>query len=414
MEYFKNLFMERGLKSIYAAYLSGGIMVLILIFLCIAINLIIKKAILKLLTRYIKSTKHKWDNIMLKRQVFARLAHVVPAIVVYNFAPVFRYYEIFIKRITLTYIFIIAILVLNAVLDSVNEIYQFYPISRVRPLKGLIQVVKIGIYIVAGIIIVANLMGQSPLALLSGIGALTAIFSLVFKDSILGFVAGIQLTSNNMLQIGDWIEMEKYGADGEVAEITLNTVKVQNFDKTIVTIPAYALVSDSFKNWRGMEESGGRRIKRAIYIDTTSIGFCTGEMIEKFKQIRYLKDYIIKKDEELKKYNEENGTADDLPINGRHLTNIGSFRIYIQNYIENYPGIHKGMAHIVRQLPPGEFGLPLEIYAFTRYTDWVNYENLQADLFDHILSVAPEFGLRIFQNPTGQDLRMWGGPEGRY
>ncbi len=343
MEYFTKLFTGRGLNPVYAAYLSGGIMVLIIILLCIIINLIIKKLILRVLTIYIESNKHKWDNIMLERQVFQRLAHIVPAIVVYNFAPVFQHYEIIIKRITLTYIFVIAILALDAVLDSINEIYNFYPISRVRPIKGLIQVVKIVIYIVAGIIIVANLMGQSPVALLSGIGALTAVFSLVFKDSILGFVAGIQLTSNNMLQIGDWIEMDKYGADGEVAEITLNTVKVQNFDKTIVTIPSYALVSDSFKNWRGMQESGGRRIKRAIYIDTTSICFCTEEMIEKYKQIHYLKDYIIKKEEELKQYNEENGVADDLLINGKHLTNIGSFRIYILNYIENYPGIRKEM-----------------------------------------------------------------------
>lgn len=408
MEYFKNLFVDRGLKPIYAVYLSGAIMAVILVILCIVINLITKKIILKLLTRYIGGTKYKWDNIMLNRQVFHRLALILPGVVVYNFAPVFQHYEVFIKRVTLTYIFIVAILVLNAVLDSINEIYQFYPISRVRPMKGLIQVVKIVIYIVAGIIIVANMMGQSPLALLSGIGALTAVFSLVFKDSILGFVAGIQLTSNNMLRIGDWIEMEKYGADGEVVEITLNTVKVQNFDHTIITIPAYALVSDSFKNWRGMTESGGRRIKRAIYIDTTSIGFCTEEMLEKFKQIRYLREYMLKKEAEINKYNEEHGTENDLPINGMHLTNIGSFRIYISNYIENCPGIHKGMSRIVRQLPPGEFGLPLEIYAFTKYTDWVSYENLQADIFDHILSVAAEFGLRIFQNPTGQDLRMWG------
>ncbi len=408
MEYFKKLFLGRGLDPIYAEYLSGGIMILIIILLCVAINLIFKKLVLKLLTRYVQSNKHKWDNILLERQVFHRLALILPAVVVYNFAPVFIRYENIIKRITLTYIFVVAIFVINSVLDSINDIYKFYPISRVRPIKGLIQVVKIVIYIIAGIIILANLLGQSPLAFLSGIGALTAVFSLVFKDSILGFVAGIQLTSNNMLRIGDWIEMEKYGADGDVVEITLNTVKVQNFDKTIVTIPAYALVSDSFKNWRGMQESGGRRIKRSVYIDTTSICFCTPEMIEKFKQIHYLKEYILKKEEELKEYNQKHGVQKELLINGRHLTNIGTFRVYIQNYISDYPGIHSGMSHIVRQLPPGEFGLPLEIYAFTSHTDWIIYENLQADLFDHILSVAAEFNLRIFQNPTGQDLRVWG------
>lgn len=408
MEYFKNLFVDQGLRPVYARYLAGGIMILIIIVLCIVINLIIKKVVLRLLAGYIETTKYKWDNIMLKNQVFHRISYMVPAIIVYNFAPVFRNYEPIIKRVSLTYLFIIGILVLNSVLDSVNDIYKLYPVSKLRPIKGLIQIVKIVVYIVSGIIIIAGLMGQSPIVFLSGIGALTAVFSLVFKDSILGFVAGIQLTSNNMLQIGDWIEMDKYGADGEVAEITLNTVKVQNFDKTIVTIPSYALVSDSFKNWRGMQESGGRRIKRAIYIDTTSICFCNEEMIEKFKKIHYLKDYIIKKEEELREYNEENGVTADMLVNGRHLTNIGTFRMYILNYLENYPGILGGMSHTVRQLPPGEYGLPLEIYVFTKYTDWVSYESLQADIFDHILSVAPEFGLRIFQNPTGQDVRMWG------
>ncbi len=410
MEYFKELFTERGLRPVYAKYLSVAIMVLILIILCTAIHLIFKKFLLKLLAKFIEKNNHKWVNIMLRNQVFKRLAHIIPAVVVYNFAPVFNQYENIIKRITSTFIFLIIILLLDAVLDSANEIYMSYPISRVRPIKGLLQVVKIVIYIVAGIIIIANLIGQSPLAFLSGIGALTAVFSLVFKDSILGFVAGIQLTSNNMLQIGDWIEMNKYGADGDVIEITLNTVKVQNFDKTIVTIPAYALVSDSFKNWRGMEEAGGRRIKRAVYIDTTSIAFCTPEMIEKFKQIRYLKKYIVEKEAEIRKYNEANGGKGNF-INGRHLTNVGTFRVYIQNYIAEHPGIHKEMIHMVRQLPPGEFGLPLEIYAFSRHTDWISYENIQADIFDHILSVASEFGIRIFQSPTGQDLRIRGNTE---
>ncbi|WP_246240781.1 mechanosensitive ion channel family protein [Anaerocolumna sedimenticola] len=300
MGYFTEIFTDRGLNSIYAQYLSVCIMILILILLCVIINFIIKRVILKLITKLIESNNHKWDNIMLERQVFKRLSYIVPAIVVYNAAPLFYQYEILIKRFTLTYIFLITLFVLNAILDSANDIYNLYPISRIRPIKGLIQVVKIVVYIIVGIIIIANLMGQSPIALLSGIGALTAVFSLVFKDSILGFVAGIQLTSNNMLQIGDWIEMDKYGADGEVFEVTLNTVKVQNFDKTIVTIPAYALVSDSFKNWRGMQESGGRRIKRAVYIDTTSICFCTDEMIEKFRQIHYLKEYINKKKKNLR------------------------------------------------------------------------------------------------------------------
>jgi miniconductance mechanosensitive channel len=408
MDYFKDVFIERGMNRIYAEYMSGGILIILIFILCVIINLIVRKFILKLLTRYIENSKYRWDNIMLKRRVFHRLAHIVPAIIVYNFAPAFKYYTVVIHRAVLAYIFLIITFILDALLDAFNDIYKSYPISKSRPIKGLIQIVKIVLYIIVGIITIANLMGERPIALLSGIGALTAVISLVFKDSILGFVAGIQFTSNNMLRIGDWIEMPKYGADGEVIEVTLNTVKVQNFDKTIVTIPAYTLVSDSFKNWRGMQESGGRRIKRPVYIDTASIKFCNQEMIEKFKKIHYLTDYITEKEEELKKYNEVNSLEDDLLINGRHLTNIGTFRTYIQNYVSDYPGIHRGMNRVVRQLQPNEYGLPLEIYAFTESTDWVNYEKIQADIFDHILAVAGEFELRVFQNPTGYDLRHIG------
>jgi miniconductance mechanosensitive channel len=235
---------------------------------------------------------------------------------------------------------------------------------------------------------------------------LAAVFSFVFKDSILGFIAGIQLTSNDMLRIGDWIEMSKYGADGDVIDITLNTVKVQNFDKTIVSLPAYALVSDSFKNWRGMTEFGGRRIKRAIYIDMNSITFCTPEMIAKFKKINYLKDYIIEKEQELSRYNKRYNTDVDSFINGRHMTNIGTFRAYIECYLNNNPQLIKGMTQMVRQLPPGENGLPLEIYAFTDDTNWEIYETIQSDIFDHIFSVIDLFDLRIFQNPTGFDMKQ--------
>jgi miniconductance mechanosensitive channel len=228
---------------------------------------------------------------------------------------------------------------------------------------------------------------------------------LVFKDSILGLVAGVQLTANDMVRVGDWVEMPKYNADGAVIEITLNTVKVQNWDKTITMIPSYALISDSFKNWRGMQESGGRRIKRSVYIDVTSIAFLTDEMIKKFKQIHYLKDYIENKEREIAEFNRKNGIDESVKVNGRRMTNIGTYRAYISKYLENHPGIHKGLIMMVRQLAPGEYGLPLEIYAFTNNTQWVVYESIQADIFDHILAVAPEFGLRVFQNPSGHDLQ---------
>lgn len=247
------------------------------------------------------------------------------------------------------------------------------------------------------------MVDKSPVVLISGIGALTALTTLIFKDSIVGFVAGMQLTWNDMLRIGDWIEMTKYGADGDVIDISLNTVKVQNFDKTIVTIPTYALVSDSFKNWRGMKEIGARRIKRSFNIDITSIKFCTDEMLEKYKKINFLKKYIEEKEIELKEFNKKIENTDWL-INGRNLTNVGVFRMYAKSYINNHPKIHKELPCMIRQLAPSENGLPLEVYVFVNDIDWVNYESAQSDIFDHLFAVAKYFDLRIFQNPSSYDF----------
>jgi len=248
-------------------------------------------------------------------------------------------------------------------------------------------------------------MGRSPVILLSGIGAATAVFILIFQNSILGLVASIQLTSNDMLQIGDWITMPKYEADGDVIDISLHTIKVQNFDKTIITIPTHTLISDSFKNWRGMQESGGRRIKRSIHIDLTSINFCTEEMLNRFNEIEYIREYLNNKSKEIDNYNSIHNINDSNPVNGRHLTNIGIFRVYIENYLKNHSKVHKGMTQMVRQLQPTKNGLPIEIYIFTNDIAWVNYEAVQSDIFDHILAVVPEFYLRIYQEPTGHDLK---------
>ncbi|MDF2942086.1 MAG: putative rane protein [Herbinix sp.] len=406
MAYIGELLLDYGIDASIAIYLSYTLLVFLIIILCIIGNIITKKIILKLVARIIRRNRHQWNNILLERKVFTWIANILPGIIVYLFAPAFINIDGLVRRGAAIYISIISLFVISAMLDAVNDIYRTYPISKVRPIKGLLQVAKIILYIIIAIVIIGTLMDQNPLVLLSGIGALAAVFSFVFKDSILGFIAGIQLTSNDMLRIGDWIEMSKYGADGDVIDITLNTVKVQNFDKTIVTLPAYALVSDSFKNWRGMTEFGGRRIKRSIYIDVNSICFCTPEMIDKFKKINYLKDYIIEKENELLSYNRRYNADTDTYINGKHMTNIGTFRIYIEYYLQNNPRLHKGMTQLVRQLPPGENGLPLEIYAFTDDTKWEHYEGIQADIFDHIFSIAEEFGLRIFQNPTGFDVKQ--------
>jgi len=406
MEYISDLLKRYGVRDDIKDYLACVILTTGILLICIITNIIIKKLIIKLLAKIITHNKYQWDKILLERKVFHRLANLVPGIIIYLFARTYGPAASLIHRGATIYILFMMLFVVNSVLDAINDIYKTYPISKVRPMMGMIQVIKIVFYAIIGVVVFGTLMDQNPLLLLSGIGALAAVFSFVFKDSILGFIAGIQLTSNNMLRIGDWIEMPKYGADGDVIDITLNTVKVQNFDKTIVSLPAYALVSDSFKNWRGMLEFGGRRIKRSIYIDVNSITFCTPEMLEKYRRIESLKDYIIDKEKEFETYNNQQSADQELLLNGKHMTNIGTFRVYIQNYLNSHTRLHKGMTHMVRQLPPTENGVPLEIYAFTDVTDWGIYETIQADIFDHIFSIVGEFDLRIFQSPTGYDMKQ--------
>lgn len=380
---------------------------LFLIVLCLVINLFVKKIVLKIVSKYIINNRFTWDDLILKHKLLERMVNIIPGIIIYNFASYFYDYAELIRKGATIFIITIIMLIVNEFLNVINDIYRTFPISKVRPITGLLQVVKIVVYIIIGILIIADLMDKDPLVLLGGIGAFAAVFSFVFKDAILGFIAGIQLTSNDMLRIGDWIDMSKYGADGDVVDITLTTVIVQNFDKTIVTIPAYALISDSFKNWRGMKEFGGRRIKRAIYIDVNSICFCTPEMLEKFKKIDLLKDYLEDKEYEIENYNKEKSLDEMLQINGRHLTNIGTFRAYVMNYIKNHPGLLTDRLLIVRQLAPEDKGLPIEIYGFTATTDWVQYEGIQSDIFDHVFAVVGEFGLRVFQNPSGHDIRQY-------
>ncbi len=371
-------------------------------------NFIAKRILLSAVRIFVKKSRTKWDDILSERNVFDRLSHIAPALVIYYLANIFPAGQETIEQLAIVYIILVGVFVYDSFLNAVVDIYRTYEISKQKPIKGYIQVVKIVTYIFVIIFVIATLMDRSPLVLLSGLGAMTAILMLIFKDSILGLVAGIQLSFNDMVRIGDWIEMPAFGADGDVIDITLNTVMVQNWDKTISTIPAYAMISNSFKNWRGMTESGGRRIKRALNIDINSIKFCTEEMLERFKKIQYITDYIEKKKEELARYNEERNVDSSILVNGRHMTNVGTFRAYIQAYLRNHPKIHKKMTFLIRQLKPTETGLPIEIYVFSSDQDWVNYEGIQADIFDHLLAVAPEFELRLFQNPSGNDFRNFG------
>jgi miniconductance mechanosensitive channel len=303
------------------------------------------------------------------------------------------------------YFIIVVLLVLDALINFFHSVYQRFDVSGEIPLKGFAQVLKI-VMVCAGVIIILSiLLDQSPVYLLSGLGAMTAVLMLIFKDPILGFAAGIQLISNRMLRPGDWIEMPKYGADGDVMDITLTTVKVRNFDKTITTIPTYALINDSFKNWRGMEESSGRRIKRAIYIDMNTIRFCTPEMLGRFSDIRYIAEYMQRKKQEVETTNAELGIGPDNGINARRLTNIGTYRAYIHAYLRNHPMINTDMTFLVRQLAPTQHGLPLEIYVFCKDKVWANYEAIQSDVFDHLLAIAGEFDLKVYQYPSGTDFR---------
>lgn len=411
MEYIKDLLLGYGASQEMADTLATIAMIVIVAALSFIANWIAKRVVHQVIAKIILRNNVKWDDIILERKVFQKLSHIVPAVIIYSFAPVFGQAQEVIEKGAVVYLIIVGLAVINAALNAADDIYRTLEVSKEKPIKGFIQVVKIIVFTIGAILVIANLIGQSPLILLSGLGALSAVLMVIFKDSLLGLVAGVQLTTNDMVRVGDWIEMPKYNADGDVIEISLNTVKVSNWDKTITMIPSYALISDSFKNWRGMQNSGGRRIKRAVHIDTASIRFCTPEMIEKFRKIHHLTDYIQRKEQEIEAYNEEHGIDRSVVVNGRRMTNIGCFRAYVENYLKNHPHIHKGMTLMVRQLAPGEYGLPLEIYAFTDGTAWTFYESVQADIFDHIFAVAPEFGLRVFQNPTGHDLQLAVGAE---
>jgi miniconductance mechanosensitive channel len=409
VESIHSFLITQGFDLVTGKYLARGILVVLALVLSFIANVIAKRITLKGLTRIVVRTETRWDDILLERKVFTRLSHLAPAIVLYIMLPLaLEGYErliTFTTNLLFIYIIIVGILVCNAFLNAVLDIYRTLEISKEIPIKGFIQILKVVLFFIVGIFIISIILNKTPLFLFSGLGALTAVLLLIFKDAILGFVAGIQLAANKMVAHGDWIEMPNYGADGDVLEVALTTVKVQNWDKTVTTIPTYALISESFKNWRGMQLSGGRRIKRAVYIDISTIKFCTEEMIERFSKIRYIAEYMEKKKKELAEYNKEHQLDDSTPTDKRQLTNIGTFRAYVIAYLKNHPMINQEMTFLIRQLPPAEHGLPVEIYVFCKDKVWANYEAIQSDIFDHILAVVPEFDLKVFQSPTGSDFK---------
>lgn len=386
------------------------IVLLLVIIVTVAIDYTCRYLFLGLFKRFAKRTRNQWDDLIVERKIINKLMHLIPAILVYIMLPLALPREEMptllgiLQMICSIYIVAVILRFINAALNLLLEIYNRKEAFKNKPLKGFVQIIQVLVFFVGFIIIISILIGKSPATLFAGLGASAAILMLVFKDTILGFVAGIQLSANDMLRPGDWITMTKYGADGTVIEVTLNSIKVRNFDNTITMIPPYALVSDSFQNWRGMQESGGRRVKRSINIDMNSVRFCTPEMLAKFRKISLLTEYIDTKQKELERYNEEHNIDDSIKVNGRRQTNLGVFRAYLVNYLKSNPDVNKDLTCMVRQLQPTEKGIPMELYFFAATTVWIPYEGIQSDVFDHILAVLPEFGLQVFQEVSGSDL----------
>lgn len=404
-EWLMSLGMSNDLTSVFRDLTD---FVLLLITITIVYQLA-KLFILKVLRKITQRSSAKWDDAMYKNKVFHKIALLIPPVLFDIFAPYtlgefpeFLKWSMMINQVILIFS---VIALANKFVDSLYEIYQNFEISRSKPLKGYMQVIKIIFYIIGALIVISLLFNKSPLYLLTGLGAFSAVLLLIFKDPILGLVAGIQISANDMVRQGDWIVLPKSGADGTVTEISLTTVKVQNWDKSITMIPAYSLVSDSFINWRGMEEAGVRRIKRSINIDMNSVKFCTPEMLERFRNIKLISEYIDQKQTELTQYNSENEIDNSILVNGRRQTNLGVFRAYVAEYVKSNPYLEPNVTMLVRQLQPGESGLPLEVYVFSKIQDWQPYEDIQSDIFDHILAAIPEFELSVFQNPTGGDFR---------
>ena len=362
-----------------------------------------------------EKTKTHWDDVLVENRVFQRLTHMVPALILHLAAPaIFPEGEWagLAQRLTLAYMAFAGALAGSAFLNSLNQIYESsFADAQERPIRSYVQVAGIFLWILASILAIGALTDRSPWALLGGLGAMTAVLMLVFKDSILGLVASIQLTANDMVRIGDWIEMPKFGADGNVEEILLTTVKVRNWDMTITTVPSYRLISDAFKNWRGMSESGVRRIRRSILFDLRSVRFVDEDLLARFRKIEMLGEYLDAKLEEVRRWNEDSGVDESSPVNGRRLTNIGTFRAYLEAYLRSMPYAEPNMTLMVHQLPPTEKGMPLQLYVFSKEQRWAFWEAIQADIFDHVLAVAPEFDLRVVQIPTGADFRALGRAE---
>lgn len=412
ISFFKKILLKVGVTENIADNLSQLTIFILLILVSYLAYVITWRIVRRILIPVMRKSKNQFDDLLVKHHFFKKISYLVPTFILYYFAEsallIFPNFIGALNSIIEILFVIIAVLIVDSLLSTLNDFYERYDFAKDHPIRGLVQIVKIIIYVIALLVIVGHLLNQNLWSLIISLGTISAVLMLIFKDPILGFVGGMQLIFNKMLSIGDWITMPKFGADGTVLEINLTTVKVQNWDKTIITIPTYNLISDSFQNWRGMEESGGRRIKRSINIDMDSVKFCTTEMLEKYRKIKILKDYIDTTELTIEQYNAETGADPSVKVNGRRQTNIGVFRAYLRAYLHERSDIHDHMTFLVRQLQPNEKGIPIEIYVFTTTTEWARFENIQADIFDHILAVIPEFDLRVFQLPSNKSLEKLG------
>ncbi|WP_430391519.1 mechanosensitive ion channel domain-containing protein [Dyella sp. 20L07] len=357
-----------------------------------------------------RRTAWRWDDALFEYGTFKWLARMVPTLVVQFGIGLIPGLSASLQRsvtnAATALMIVFAVLAISSALSALESLYRHAPEGSQRSIKGPVQLLKIALFIAATLVIIVGFTGRSVGWMLSGLGAMSAVLMLIFKDTILGFVAGVQLSSNDMLRVGDWITMPSAGADGDVLDISLYTVKVRNFDQTIVTVPTWKLISESYQNWRGMTESGGRRIKRSLFIDAGSVHFVDEEELIHLGHFRLLRGYLEGKHHELTQWNRAQGDDGELPVNRRRLTNLGSFRAYVKAYLGAHPGIHHNMTCMVRQLQSGPQGVPLELYCFTATTAWAEYEAIQSDIFDHLIALLPEFGLQLYQQPSSYDVRM--------
>lgn len=372
-------------------------------------NWLIKRILVRGVYRVLKASRLGRYSSLSDSPFIARMANIVPAIIlsagIMVIPDISEATIAVVQNVSSAFIVLTIALALSNLLTIVNEAYDKRSNAHLKPIKGYIQVIKIAIFAIAAILMIASLIDRSPLILLSGLGAMAAVLLLIFQDTLLSLVASIQISSNDLIRVGDWIEMTPLNADGDVIDIALHTVKVQNWDKTISVIPTKRFLSDPFKNWRGMQDSGGRRIKRSLLIDQQSIHFLADDEQKKLHRFSLMNEYLIQKQKDIDEWNQQLAGWGKEPVNTRRITNIGSFRAYVSNYLKNHPSIHQHYTLMCRQLEPTANGLPLEIYCFTNTTNWNEYEGIASDIFDHMLAILPEFGLRVFQQPNGFDMR---------